>query len=161
MTTGRRSQRWRRERHGPGCARRHRLWLPPVRHRHPQSGSGLSGERGRIPSCGSLRWTTLRRRQRSEGSRRRGWSRQEGECCGWSGDRAASIILVRIGCVGLDGKSPAKALPCHWPADDGDAFWRRSPPWRRRFGVDPSPFPTVLRVKTWLRLLDEWWRRFT
>uniref|UniRef100_A0A0E0D806 Uncharacterized protein n=1 Tax=Oryza meridionalis TaxID=40149 RepID=A0A0E0D806_9ORYZ len=68
---------------------------------------------------------------------------RQGRC-----SRPASIILVWIGCVGLDGKSPVKALPCHWPANDGDAFWRRSTPWRRRFGVDPSPFPTVLRVKT-------------
>uniref|UniRef100_A0A0E0H9I9 Uncharacterized protein n=1 Tax=Oryza nivara TaxID=4536 RepID=A0A0E0H9I9_ORYNI len=32
------------------------------------------------------RRTTRRQRRRSEGSKRRGWPRQEGECCGWSGD---------------------------------------------------------------------------
>ena len=30
-TTGQRRRRWWRERHGPGCARRRWLWLPPVR----------------------------------------------------------------------------------------------------------------------------------
>uniref|UniRef100_A0A0E0GPA4 Uncharacterized protein n=1 Tax=Oryza nivara TaxID=4536 RepID=A0A0E0GPA4_ORYNI len=47
----------------------------------------------------------------------------------------------------------------HWPADDGDAYRHCSPSWRRRYGVDPDPFLTVLWVKTLLRLPDERLRR--
>uniref|UniRef100_A0A0E0IKC5 Uncharacterized protein n=1 Tax=Oryza nivara TaxID=4536 RepID=A0A0E0IKC5_ORYNI len=47
------------------------------------------------------------------------------------------ILLVRIGCVGNRWRKPRRAI---WLTDGGDALWRRSPPWRRRFSV-PLSFP--------------------
>uniref|UniRef100_A0A0E0CFH1 Uncharacterized protein n=1 Tax=Oryza meridionalis TaxID=40149 RepID=A0A0E0CFH1_9ORYZ len=43
------------------------------------------------------------------------------------------------------GRKPCRAV---WPADDGNAVWCRSPPWRRRFSK-PLSFPYhILQVKT-------------
>uniref|UniRef100_A0A0E0G5Y4 Uncharacterized protein n=1 Tax=Oryza nivara TaxID=4536 RepID=A0A0E0G5Y4_ORYNI len=57
------------------------------------------------------------------------------------------ILLMRIGGVGNRGRKPCRAV---WPADDGDAVWHRSPPWRRHFRL-PLSFPNhILRVKTLL-----------
>uniref|UniRef100_A0A0D3FSZ3 Uncharacterized protein n=1 Tax=Oryza barthii TaxID=65489 RepID=A0A0D3FSZ3_9ORYZ len=81
---------------------------------------------------------------------------EEGEDEVASGGGARELA---VGPRGLWRASPK--LVGHWPADDGDAFRHCSPSWRRRYGVDPDPFLTVLRVKTLLRLPDERWRRST
>uniref|UniRef100_A0A0E0JBD2 Uncharacterized protein n=1 Tax=Oryza nivara TaxID=4536 RepID=A0A0E0JBD2_ORYNI len=45
-------------------------------------------------------------------------------------------------------RKPCRAI---WLADNGNAVWRRSPPWRRCFSI-PLSFPYhILRVKTLLR----------
>uniref|UniRef100_A0A0D9ZHG2 Uncharacterized protein n=1 Tax=Oryza glumipatula TaxID=40148 RepID=A0A0D9ZHG2_9ORYZ len=81
---------------------------------------------------------------------------EEGEDEVASGGGARELA---VGPRGLWRASPE--LVGHWPADDGDTFRHCSPSWRRRYGVDPDPFLTVLRVKTLLRLPDERWRRST
>jgi hypothetical protein len=54
--------------------------------------ASLAREAGSPPVAPQL-WTT-RQGQRSEGSRRRGWPRQEGECCGWSGDLPELCVMA-------------------------------------------------------------------
>uniref|UniRef100_A0A0E0N1W7 Uncharacterized protein n=1 Tax=Oryza rufipogon TaxID=4529 RepID=A0A0E0N1W7_ORYRU len=55
---------------------------------------------------------------------------------------------VRVRARRNRGRKPCRAI---WPADNGDAVWRRSPPWRRCFSI-PLSFPYhILRVKTLLR----------
>jgi hypothetical protein len=65
-------------------------------------------------------------------------------------DRRRSFLcgLVVWVWTGNRGRKPCRAI---WPADNGDAVWRRSPPWRRCFSI-PLSFPYhILRVKTLLR----------
>uniref|UniRef100_A0A0E0FMY8 Uncharacterized protein n=1 Tax=Oryza nivara TaxID=4536 RepID=A0A0E0FMY8_ORYNI len=55
---------------------------------------------------------------------------------------------VRVRASRNRGRKPCRAI---WLADNGDAVWRRSPPWRRCFSILLS-FPYhILRVKTLLR----------
>uniref|UniRef100_A0A0E0PGK9 Uncharacterized protein n=1 Tax=Oryza rufipogon TaxID=4529 RepID=A0A0E0PGK9_ORYRU len=65
-------------------------------------------------------------------------------------DRRRSFLcgLVVWFWTGNRGRKPCRAV---WPANDGDAVWRRSPSWRRRFRL-PLSFPNhIFRVKTLLR----------
>uniref|UniRef100_A0A0E0BTF4 F-box domain-containing protein n=1 Tax=Oryza glumipatula TaxID=40148 RepID=A0A0E0BTF4_9ORYZ len=52
----------------------------------------------------------------------------------WSGDGRYAGWLCGV-LMGNRWRKPCQAMGRH---DDGDAIWRRSPPWRRRPGVDPS-----------------------
>uniref|UniRef100_A0A0E0HX86 DUF834 domain-containing protein n=1 Tax=Oryza nivara TaxID=4536 RepID=A0A0E0HX86_ORYNI len=73
--------------------------------------------------------------------------------------RLATILLVRMVVwvwMGNRWRKPRRAVG---RLDNGGVLWHRSPPWRRCYGVDPSPSLIVLRVKTLFRIPDERWRR--
>lgn len=73
--------------------------------------------------------------------------------------RLATILLVRMVVWVWTGNHWRKPRQAVGRLHNGGAFWRRSPPWRRCYGVDPSPFLIVLWVKTLFRIPDERWRR--
>uniref|UniRef100_A0A0D3HUN7 Uncharacterized protein n=1 Tax=Oryza barthii TaxID=65489 RepID=A0A0D3HUN7_9ORYZ len=52
----------------------------------------------------------------------------------WSGDGRCAGWLCGV-LMGNRWRKPCQAMGRH---DDGDAIWRRSPPWRRCPGIDPS-----------------------
>uniref|UniRef100_A0A0E0GM93 Uncharacterized protein n=1 Tax=Oryza nivara TaxID=4536 RepID=A0A0E0GM93_ORYNI len=105
-----------------------RLWRCCAR-RKPVVVTGSSG--GWLPLVTSVAYGStqealdLRGGRLSLGVKGMAWWSGDGRCAGW----LCGVLM------GNHWRKPYQAMGRH---DDGDAIWRRSPPWRCRPGVDPS-----------------------